>query len=108
MSDEQVALLLLGIVLCVPILIIRAAYSGAKGVVQRHRESKEDARAGCERRALELLEEFPEMTDLDVGTLLNDEAVNKRLGGEWLRWATPETVGRMRRTVMVARLRRRR
>lgn len=55
-----------------------------------------------ERRALQMLAEFPNLSDHEIAVLMHDELMNNRTGEqEWFRWATAETVGRMRRTILV-------
>lgn len=59
-----------------------------------------------ERRVLQLMVEFPSMGDADVALLARDEILN--LAGDeraLLRWATEETVARLRRTLMLNAMR---
>lgn len=59
-----------------------------------------------ERRALELIVEFPQLSDVDIATLMRDELLNMRSRDQrYFAWATPETVGRMRRTLVIEAVR---
>jgi len=60
-----------------------------------------------EGRILALMAEFPTLADSDVATLTRDEILNA-VGEEpaLLKWATDGTVARLRRTLMLAALRR--
>lgn len=109
MSDDG-PVIIIGLIFLVgvPVILLRAVAQGAKRAVQSHKDAKEEIRAACEHRALDLIDEFPDLNDAEIGQLLNDEMVNQRRTGEWLRWANAETVGRIRRTVTVAAIRRRR
>lgn len=53
----------------------------------------------AEVRALELLEEFPQLSDQELGQIMLDECINQRRGGAYQRWSGPATVARVRRTV---------
>ena len=65
-------------------------------------EEQEEVRALVERRIVELLEEFPKLTDEDITQLMLDELVNKRVGHrEFFKWTT----ARLRRTIVVETLR---
>lgn len=62
-----------------------------------------------EHRTWSLMCEFRELSDQDIATLVRDEILNAR--GEdnaLLRWATPETVARLRRTALVELVRQQR
>lgn len=73
-----------------------------RGVVHARERRKQDARTWVERRALQLLAEFPDMEDASIAMLLRDELLNARATDQELyTWATADTVGRMRRTILV-------
>lgn len=59
-----------------------------------------------ERRMLHFMAEFPDLVDEGVATLARDEILNLA-GNEpaLLRWATPETAARLRRTILLEVLR---
>lgn len=65
-----------------------------------------DPQRAVEARVVALMFEFPTMSDADVATLARDEVLNAA-GHEpaLLRWATEETVARMRRTIVLDALR---
>lgn len=49
-----------------------------------------------------MLAEFPNLSDHEIAVLMHDELMNNRTTEpEWFRWATADTVGRMRRTILV-------
>jgi hypothetical protein len=53
-----------------------------------------------ELRILHIMAEFPELTDESVAVLMRDELVNTHVREEApYRWATPDTVARLRRNV---------
>ncbi len=63
-------------------------------------------RARSEKRALDLLLEFPTLTDQDIANLMRDELMNMRTPHrEYYAWATADTVGRVRRTLLVTYVR---
>ncbi len=70
------------------------------------REQPEEVRTLVERRLVELLAEFPTLSDEDVTQLMLDELVNKRVEErEFFKWATVATTARLRRTIVVETLR---
>jgi hypothetical protein len=59
-----------------------------------------------ERRAVDLMFEFPDATDEDIATLLRDELDNHRVEErEAFEFATRATVSRMRRTIVLSAVR---
>lgn len=61
-----------------------------------------------EQRALELMGEFPRLGDDEIATIMRDELSNRRCRDQrYYAWATVETVARMRRTVLVELMRKR-
>lgn len=63
----------------------------------------EHIRQQSELRALSLLVELPNLSDEDIALLMHDELVNMRCTTQaYFQWATPETVGRVRRTALLA------
>jgi hypothetical protein len=70
---------------------------GAQWVAQR-----QQIQDTCEARALELIVEFPELADDALALMMRDELMNRRMQHqEWYRWAVPDTVARMRRTLFL-------
>lgn len=66
----------------------------------------EDVAATCERRAAELITEFPTLGDLEIATLMHDELVNMRSPHRaYYAWVVPANVARVRRTIAIAALR---
>jgi hypothetical protein len=62
-----------------------------------------------EKKALALAVEFPQLSDEEIALLMRDELINMRTPHvEYFNWAVPETVGRMRRTLLVEAVRRQR
>ncbi len=62
-----------------------------------------------EHRTWSLMSEFPELPDHDIATLVRDEIINARGDDQaLLKWATADTVARLRRTVAVQLVRRER
>lgn len=114
MSDASWILLVLSVVVTAIVAVIKGLGQAA-GELQvdmaRNRAVRahqaEDVRLRSERRALELLVEFPEATDDFIAQLMRDELMNMRSQHrEYYDWATPDTVGRMRRTLVVEAVRR--
>ncbi len=65
--------------------------------------------SASEVRAAELLAEFPDIADEGIAQLMRDELVNNRCHDHrYWAWATADTVGRMRRTILVTIARRKR
>ncbi len=85
--------------------VVKLAQGAAEGVqdAQRLRTQRQaDIRATVERRLLQLVVEFPEMYDADIAMILRDELQNAHEPrAEFYQWATPETVGRIRRTLLL-------
>jgi len=66
----------------------------------------EEIRVRSERRALELILEFPQAADEFIAQLMRDQLMNMRSPHrEYYAWATAETVGRVRRTLLVTHAR---
>lgn len=73
-----------------------------KQAARQKEQRRADVQTFMERRAVELLVEFPALDDAELAKLLHDELVNNRVTeAEFFRWANDATVGRMRRTLLV-------
>lgn len=109
MSDESYVVFGLALAGSIVVAVVKAVAQGAKEVsaTMAHTRQVREVRAGdiqtrSERRAIELLLEFPNLDDSEVAMLMRDELMNMRTPHrEYYAWATPETVGRMRRTILV-------
>jgi len=65
---------------------------------------EEEALTLVERRASKLLTEFPDLSDEAIALLIRDELQSRRVrGSEAYRVASAQTVGRVRRTMAIAR-----
>ncbi len=90
---------------------LNAAAGQINAGMTRNRQERaartEEVRQRSERRALELVVEFPGLDDAEIAQLMRDELMNMRSAHhEYYGWATAETVGRMRRTLFVEAVRR--
>jgi hypothetical protein len=71
-----------------------------------HQGKERERELAVDRRILALLVEFPEMTDLDIAHLAHDELVNNRISSRAaLNRASPYSVARIRRTLLVTHAR---
>ncbi len=69
---------------------------------------REEIQGRSEIRAVELMIEFPTLSDDEIATLMRDELINRRSREpRYFEWATTETVARMRRTIIVEHVRNR-
>lgn len=60
------------------------------------------AQTHVERRVLHLMQELPHLDDDELALLVHDELVTGRVrDAEYYRWATAQTVGRIRRLVLL-------
>jgi hypothetical protein len=99
--DNDVASLL-GWTFGVLLTIVVTAAIAIGNYTQAGKARREQARNIVEQRAIELLVEFPHLPDETLGQLMRDELINRRLHDPSLFvWATPETVGRIRRSLLV-------
>lgn len=87
----------------------RAGLSATRAELAQRRyagEREHEIQTQSEQRALHLLAEFPSLSDEEIATLMRDELLNMRSTERgYFEWATPATVGRMRRTVVVEAVR---
>jgi hypothetical protein len=68
--------------------------------------SDHEAMSSVEERIVALMGEFPNIDDESIAQLVRDELFNARiLDKVYLAWATSETVGRVRRTLVVSAIR---
>lgn len=73
---------------------------------QQQQKAVEDVAATCERRAAELIAEFPTLGDIEIATLMHDELTNMRSPHRvFYDWAHPANVARIRRTMAVQAIR---
>lgn len=104
MSDSFWLFLILSVIVAAVVRAITWFSGQVRSVGQR----VEEGQRAMEHRALQLLAEFPMLSDEEVGLLLHDELVNARISDAcYMRWANADTVGRMRRTAVVASVRER-
>jgi hypothetical protein len=82
--------------------------AGGSAVV-RHREvavhrevsAQSTAQSLAEEWATWFLSRYPKLNDEAIATLMRDELINRRMATDAnLRWAHPDTVGRVRRTIV--------
>lgn len=107
---ETLAFLVLGLAVVAVVAFIGVNEGRARAARREHdaapTDEPEEVRTLVERRLVELLEEFPALTDEDVTQLMLDELVNKRVKErEFFKWATVATTARLRRTIVVETLR---
>lgn len=62
---------------------------------------RDQVRLDTEKRAVDLIFEFPALDDREIALLMRDELMNRRAEPIWFSWVNEETVGRMRRTILV-------
>lgn len=113
MRDDDIAkwALFLGFFIVVGVLraLVRAARSSSDlhaRQLEEARVGREQRRAMTERRAAELMVEFPQFTDANIVQLLRDELISRGSAQPtWLEWATEETVARVRRNVVLTVIR---
>jgi hypothetical protein len=87
----------------------KAASNRSKKNAAVYAERMHEIQTESEKRALDLIAEFPDINDEGLALMMRDELMNNRIQGqEWYRWATPDTVARMRRTLAVTIERKRR
>jgi hypothetical protein len=64
---------------------------------KRARARDEAAQTAVERRCLDLMVQFPKASDEEIAQLIRDDLVNRRVRYvELFKWASAETVGRVR------------
>lgn len=83
--------------------LLLALVVGVAWFVMRKRRATTDliAQDVVERLAVALMVQYPSASDAEIAQLIRDELLNKRKREPLLfKWASVETVGRMRRTIV--------
>jgi|HubBroStandDraft_6_1064221.scaffolds.fasta_scaffold1185382_2 hypothetical protein len=84
-------------------IVLTALVVGIVWFVLRRRRAKTDAMAQdvIERLAVGLMVQYPSANDTEIAQLIRDDLLNNRKREPLLfKWASVETVGRMRRTIV--------
>lgn len=102
--EAFIIMVLIGGVLSVVGAVLKAA--GEAGSAMMHDRARLDlmrdqVRLDTEKRAVDLIFEFPALDDREIALLMRDELMNRRAEPIWFSWVNEETVGRMRRTILV-------
>lgn len=85
------------------VVLAVVVWAVARGVSGNTRAADDQAQGFVEQRVVALLQEFPRLGDEQIATLVRDELLNaRRKDPAYFRWAVPETVTRIRRTIVLA------
>ena len=101
--DDGQWLTIVIVVICIIVWFFVSLVKGGAAKLRQRTEQKAEIQLLVEKRFIDLMIEFPELDDLALATVMRDELQNKRItDGEFFRWATTETAGRIRRTLTIA------